>query len=178
MIRQATESDSIKISALATQVFLDTYATEGVSERIARYVVENFRPEDFENRFHTEGRETYLYELEGNLVGLMELHLAVPCPARPACRLEIETLYVSRHFHARGIGRDLLALALDRSRGPSGGKEGEKGTGAGLWLTVNHQNTAAIRFYDKLGFEKIGTDFFDLLGESHENHILWRAPPI
>jgi ribosomal protein S18 acetylase RimI-like enzyme len=33
---------------------------------------------------------------------------------------------------------------------------------AGVWLGVNSQNAKAIRFYEKSGFERVGTKSFTL----------------
>ncbi|MFZ6711429.1 hypothetical protein [Undibacterium sp. TC9W] len=41
-IRPATQDDALCLSVLATQVFLDTYATTGIRPAIAREVLQSF----------------------------------------------------------------------------------------------------------------------------------------
>lgn len=45
MIRTANVSDSANIAALSIQVWLDTYATEGIRQNISKYVLEKFTEE-------------------------------------------------------------------------------------------------------------------------------------
>ena len=46
-IRPPIAADAPALAALSIQVWLDTYATEGVSDLIARYVLDEFTPAAF-----------------------------------------------------------------------------------------------------------------------------------
>ncbi|UKJ71879.1 acetyltransferase [Azospirillum brasilense] len=61
------------------------------------------------------------------------------------CR--IDTLFVDPAWHGQGIGRALVAYALD--------------SGQGLTVDVNEQNSAARAFYRRLGFREIGRSALD-----------------
>jgi hypothetical protein len=56
--RAATASDALCIGVLATQVFLDTYATDGIRPSLAREVLEQFQQEQYENRVFTKALHT------------------------------------------------------------------------------------------------------------------------
>ncbi|PWC62002.1 GNAT family acetyltransferase [Azospirillum sp. TSH58] len=60
---------------------------------------------------------------------------------------KIDTLFVDPAWHGRGIGRALVARALE------GGPE--------LTVDVNEQNGAARAFYRRLGFREVGRSALD-----------------
>jgi diamine N-acetyltransferase len=60
---------------------------------------------------------------------------------------ELRRIYLFHRFHGTGIGRALMKQAVDISR-----EMGRKR----LLLGVNRENTAAISFYEKAGFAKVG----------------------
>ena len=68
-------------------------------------------------------------------------------------------MYISQHFQGGGIGRQLL-------------REIEDLYGLPFWLSTWVNNSGALEFYNKLGFEVIGELNFDLGGELHPNHVL------
>ncbi len=162
LLRPATAADAASLAALATQVWLDTYATDGVSGSLARYVQREFTPAQFE-RLSSEPSCTLLVaEVRQHLVAYALLGTSSPCPNNPALQQELSTLYVQRHFAGHGIGAALLQACTAQVR--TGGNR--------LWLTVNARNAAAIAFYERQGFVRTGSTDFVLEGVAHENHIM------
>jgi hypothetical protein len=49
--RQGTRSDAVCIAVLATQVFLDTYAIEGIRPPLANEALENYSPDAISGLF-------------------------------------------------------------------------------------------------------------------------------
>ncbi len=62
---------------------------------------------------------------------------------------EIERIYLDKSVIGSGVGRKVMEFALDRAR--SMDKEV-------VWLKVMDSNEATVRFYEKFGFKKIGTE--------------------
>jgi ribosomal protein S18 acetylase RimI-like enzyme len=85
---------------------------------------------------------------------------SVPYPRIP---VKLWRLYTAREWQSRGVGMLLLqhAVAIARKRG-----------GTSLWLTVNKENTGAVRFYERNGFRQIGFTDFDLGGEVHRDFVM------
>lgn len=163
VIRDALPGDACKLSALATQVFLHTYATQGISSVIAGHVRSEFTLENFATWIGTETTHILVAEERAHLVGYARIAFGAACPERSASSVELVTLYVQEHFARQGVGSALLtraqALAWQYTRQP-------------LWLTVNAQNARAVTFYAAHLYTKIGTAWFALGADRHENHVL------
>ena len=159
MIRNAVEADCMSLTALSIQVWLHTYATEGVSDGLAREVLSTFTPEYFREIIADSDYRLFVKVDGENLLGYILLDLDSPCEAENFGGVEVDTLYVQEHFHGRGIGRALLAHAIDN-------------VGARLWLTAWAGNAQALAFYRAYGFVDIGTAWHVFEDQKYENRIL------
>ncbi|MBC7620687.1 MAG: GNAT family N-acetyltransferase [Candidatus Saccharibacteria bacterium] len=166
-LRPAHTTDAPVLAALATQIWLHTYATEGVSPVIADYVLREITPAKLAASLEDPCAITLVAECDENLVGFAALRLNATCPSpiKAASNIELETLYVQAHFLGQGIGSALLLQAEDMALA-------QAPASSGLWLTVNARNARAIRFYAAHGYQRIGTHVFMLGGVSHENQVL------
>ncbi|MCB8819777.1 GNAT family N-acetyltransferase [Microvirga rosea] len=168
MIRVATAADAGNLAALSVQVWLHTYAKQGLRSALSDYVLEEFTAQKLAASIDDKNQVFFVYEENAHLVGYLRLLLNSPSPTDPEARVEIARLYVQEHFLRRGIGRALLQhmyAYCARFEIP------------GVWLAVNHENTRAIRFYEQHRFERTGSAFFHLDNERHENFILYKPVP-
>lgn len=164
--RQATLADAQALSTLATQVFLDTYATHGINDALAREVATVYSPEVFERRLRDADVELLLATSDGYTVGFVDIAFATRCPVPGVRGAEVFRLYVQRPFLRRGLGRGLMARAEASARA--------RGLGA-LWLTAWAGNHGALAFYQSLGFRDIGTTEYVIDGVGHENRVLCKT---
>ena len=162
-IRLGVTEDAGCLAVLAAQVWLHTYATDGISTEIADYVLSHIMPEKYSQLFRDSCTQVLVAMHTNNVVGLAVVRFEMPCPDNHDLAAELQTLYVQEHFLRKGVGSLLLeaAEALARSRANSR-----------LWLTVNAHNSRAIAFYDWKGYTKVGTAYFVLGTERYENHVL------
>jgi diamine N-acetyltransferase len=163
--RPATPSDALCLSVLATQVFLDTYATQGIRPAIAREVRQYLSEEAFAEILSHPRRAILLAEIEDHLVGFAQLahdqtHERLP-PEAPAA--ELNRLYVQRPFLGRGLGKELLARAETLAR-----LEGADL----LWLTAWTGNAPALRFYEAQGYQDVGASVYTFEGDRYETRLL------
>ena len=167
-IRPGRPGDAANLAALAIQVFLHTYATQGISSVLSAHALSEFTPEKFAASLGSETTQIFVAEEGAHLVGYARIGFGAVCSERSASTAELTTLYVQEHFTGQGVGSALLAQAetLVWQR-----------TGQALWLTVNAQNARAIAFYTAHAYSKIGTAWFVLGGERHENHVLLAPQP-
>ncbi len=162
-IRSAHAGDANRLAVLATQVWLHTYATGGITDEITEHVRSEFTPEKYLAALAEPATRVLVAEQDGSLVGLAVVKFGAPCPSGANATTELQTLYVQEHFIGRGVGRALLQAAEANA--------GEH-AGSALWLTVNTKNARAITFYAHVGYTKVGSTYF-VLGEArHENHVL------
>lgn len=166
-IRQAIPDDAECLAALATQVWLHTYATDGISTVMARYVLAQFGVAKFAATLTQECSTVLVAAVNGHTVGYALVNAELACPGGGP-GVEVATLYVQEHFTGQGIGSALLRECQQAAQQRTGS--------CAIWLTVNAQNLPAIAFYQKHGLAKTGTAYFDLGGEMHENHVMVSAP--
>jgi diamine N-acetyltransferase len=162
-IRVARPSDVDRLSVLAVQVWLHTYATDGINCEIAQYVLSELTVEKFLARLRDPEISIFVAEHGEFLVGFSVVTFGTLCPSGSRSNVELQTLYVQEHFVGRGIGRSLLQATECQARERSA---------APLWLTVNAKNARAIAFYARQGYNKVGTTYFALGEGRHENHVL------
>ena len=169
VIRSARHDDAARIAVLATQVWLHTYATEGISADIADYTRSELTPDKYLAIQNDALAHIWVAERGAHLIGFAVLNMGVPCPTSASTLAELQTLYVQAHFLGQGVGRQLLSVAEKRAFDLAG---------MPLWLTVNAHNAQAIGFYMHQGFTKQGTTDFVLGDQRHENLVLiGRTPP-
>ena len=160
ILRRAHADDAQSLAWLHVAVWRKTYAEIAPKEAMQRLDVNKRLP------YWTKavdidqpGQGVWLAEAQGEVQGVISL-----APANhPAFgdRMEIKHLYVSTASQGQGVGQSLLTHALETCR--------EAGC-AGVALAVVSQNTAARRFYRKMGGTERGR--FTDLGP------LWRSDNI
>ncbi|MEO8137603.1 MAG: GNAT family N-acetyltransferase [Betaproteobacteria bacterium] len=166
IIRRAEALDAETLAVLATQVWLDNYATEGIHPSIARYVLEALNPTRFEQMLADAATLILVAERGRHVTGMTIVALDRPTPLCDApTQAEIDRLYVQEPFCNKGIGARLLdqVIAEMQTRGISA-----------IWLQAWVGNARALRFYTKSGFIDAGAAYFELSGKQIENRVLVR----
>lgn len=163
-VRPAAAADAHTLAALAIQVWLDTYATDGVNDLLGRYVLSTFTPAAFAAWSESPDVALQVAHANGHLVGYALLQFGASQPLAPGRDTELRTLYVQSPFRRSGVGSLLLREARSAAHARTGSD--------GLWLTVNVQNLRACAFYEKHGLAVTGLTQF-VLGEArHDNHVM------
>ncbi len=161
--RIACAPDAITISALAIQVYLDTYATEGIRPDIAREAHSAYSVDAFAQRLAEPQRRFILAEAGDGLLGFAEVLLTdAPSPAEAFTGAELVRLYVQPAAQRLGLGRALLARAEQQVQAahiPI------------LWLTAWEGNHNARAFYAHLGYEDAGAATYSFQGHTVPNRV-------
>lgn len=163
VLRPASAEDALCLSVLAQQVFLDTYATQGIRPAIAREVLACYSERAFAEAIASEGARFAVAELSGHHVGFAQVtvgarHELVLGDAQS----RLLRLYIQEPFTGQRVGTRLLAEA--ESLAASAGSQV-------LWLTTWVHNHRALAFYGRRGYEDLGLTYFTFEGESHENRV-------
>lgn len=167
MFRDANPDDALCLSVLAMQVFLDTYAPQGIRPEIAREVLSSYSQAVFDQSIADLGSRIVLAELKGHLIGFAQVTLSANQALAPAGQqAELLRLYVQEPFTGTKIGTQLLAKAefIAARAGASV-----------VWLTAWIGNHRALSFYKTRGYQDYGSTQFTFEGESHENRVLAKA---
>ena len=160
--RSGTPEDALCLGVLATQVFLDTYATNGIRSDLAREALSVYSQETFAARLADPNTCFILAEVKGHLVAFAEVALGRACPAPGFAQVEVARLYVQRNFQRLGIGRTLV-LGAERLAREHGFES--------VWLTAWSGNIPALAFYPAMGYRDIGVTTYVIEGQGYENRI-------
>jgi diamine N-acetyltransferase len=165
--RPATTADALCISVLGTQVFLDTYATDGIRPSLAREVIEHLSVPAVSALLAAPAVRFIVAERAGHLIGLAQFTLGSVhelVTARPGA--ELNRLYVLERFTGSGIGTALLGEAETQAAA----------TGAAvLWLTAWVGNRRAMDFYARRGYSDLGATTYVFQHERYENRVFAKA---
>lgn len=168
-LRAAGREDSLCLGVLATQVFLDTYATTGIRPTLAREVLGTFSTAGFAAWLARADTLIHVAEVDGHLVGFAHVTLGAGQEQAPAgVQAELLRLYVQEPFTGQGVGRALLRLAEQSAA--------QAGTTV-MWLTPWVHNHRALAFYARHGYADHGSTWFRIEDEAHENRVLARSLP-
>jgi diamine N-acetyltransferase len=164
-IRLGAPADAETVAALAIQVFLDTYATDGVRPDLANEAFVEYGQSVFAQRMAQEGRVFYLAEQGSGLVGFAEvLREHAESPIRNIGGSELVRLYVQPQAQGAGVGRALLKSAEGCARAART---------TGLWLSAWEHNTRALSFYRRQGYRDVGHAPYVIQGRSFVNRIFF-----
>jgi GNAT superfamily N-acetyltransferase len=168
-IRPARPDDALCLGVLAMQVFLDTYATDGIRPVIARAALDAYSTETYRTLLARPDVVILVAERRGHLLGFAQTVLDTGHPHVDA-RLpaKLDRLYVQERFTSQGLGQRLLHAA-EHDAAMRGSTQ--------LWLTCWVHNQRALHFYAREGYADIGATWFELEGEQHENRLLVRPLP-
>lgn len=166
LYRVAQLDDAAKLAALSVEVWLHTYAEDGISHIFANYVLQQFSIAHFQAGIADHSKQIILCEKAQKLLGYIAIDYQAENPAC-LCRLtdtaEITTLYVRPHHARQGIGSQLMQQAQQAALTHNV---------RSIWLSVLHKNQPALHFYRQQGFQQRGSIWFELSGERHENYVM------
>lgn len=162
-VKTAIAADALCIGVLATQVFLDTYATDGIRDSLAREVLEQLSTDAIAALLAAPDIRFIVAERAGHMVGFAQWTLDVAqelVRSRPSAQLN--RLYVQERFTGRGLG----ALLLERAQSLA---LAEGATA--LWLTAWVGNDRALAFYPRRGYADVGATVYEFQNEQYENRV-------
>ncbi|WP_236372744.1 GNAT family N-acetyltransferase [Pseudomonas salomonii] len=162
-VREATAEDALCIGVLGMQVFLDTYATQGIRASIANEALQAFAPQTIAQLLAQPGLSLVVAESNGHLVGFAQIKLhATHSMITAPDAAELQRLYIQERFTGQGIGYRLLQAAEQRAA---------LGAASLLWATVWDGNERALGFYPRHGYAVLGSPTYTFQGETHGNRL-------
>lgn len=169
-IREALPGDAAALALVGGATFLESYAPLLPAADILAHVARQHDPAAYARWLGDPHCRCWIAEhLPGGApVGyLVATPPDLPLPDITARDLEIRRIYVLHRFQGTGLGRALMKEVLAAARA---------GGFARVLLGVYSRNEAALAFYDRLGFRRVGTREFKVGANEYHDYILERAP--
>lgn len=154
VIRFAGADDVKLLVALGMTTCYEAYFELDPPKDIADYCVWSFSPEQMKTELEDKNSTFLIAELDGRAVGYAKLREGkkIECMAGKNA-VEIQRIYILEKMKGRRIGERLInrCFEIAKARGFET-----------VWLGVWDKNTAAQKFYEKIGMMRAGwTDFSD-----------------
>ena len=171
MIKQLTLSELPELQKISRQTFLDTFASANDATNMQTYLDNAYGRDTLTKEL--KNPNSFFFFAEGNqqVLGYLKVNInQAQTEEQGQTALEIERIYVNKAFKQQGIGTKLFQKALDLAQQHQKSK---------IWLGVWENNTAALKFYHKLGFEQIGDHVFQLGDDPQRDLIMQKncSPP-
>ena len=160
---KAKVEDAIRISVLLKTVYIEVYATEGITFEFSNFIEKKFSKEQIEKNIQENSDQYLVAYYDNNPVGVAEIIFNSLCPITHKTIPELSKLYVLKRFNGKGIGYGLM-METERMLKEKSFKE--------LNLEVYIGNTHAISFYERLGYQKIGNVDFPMEENTYENWVM------
>lgn len=156
MIRLAAPADAAALAELAAATFPLACPPSAQPADIQQFIETHLTEQHFADYLADETKAIMVDDDFGGYTLLVfqdptDPDVTAAITRRPTA--ELSKCYVRAGSHGSGLAAGLMqaSLMLARSRGC-----------ASVWLGVNEENAKANRFYEKQGFEKVGTKRFKL----------------
>lgn len=165
IVRTATAGDAVVLSALAIEVWLDTYAAEGITTAFARHVLTEYSPDAMLAALRSGDTKLFLCHAGEQVLGYARLR-RTDAGLSAHGSAELGTLYVRRHHTGQGVG-SLLLRRVEQAAHARGHRQ--------ICATVNSANRRALGFYARSGWHEVGSWLFRFEGLDVPNVVLAKA---
>ncbi|HUQ97267.1 MAG TPA: GNAT family N-acetyltransferase [Chitinophagaceae bacterium] len=140
-------ADAERLSNLAVKTYADHYLHLWHDGGLW-YINTHLSTARFEAELQDSNACFYLVYYKKAPVGFLKLNVHKPLPGEIINALELERIYLSKAATGHNIGTQLVQFSINLAKE----NRCEK-----VWLKVMDSSNAAIRFYEKCGFEITGT---------------------
>jgi ribosomal protein S18 acetylase RimI-like enzyme len=170
-IRDAVAGDAEPLSRFAAAVFRATYGAITDGADMDAHVAEFFTTQAQVREIADVVTRTLIATVDQEIAGFAQCRRdpAPPCLAdgglRSELALQIKRFYVGIPWHGRGVAQHLMSACIDLACAHE----------EPVWLGVQAQNSRAIRFYAKSGFQRVGVYAFTLGAETHVDDLMARS---
>jgi len=163
-VRRAGAEDAARLSLVANAAFLDTYATSLDGDDLLAHCLKNNSAAAFDRWLSDATSVVTIAEVEPGYAPLGYAVLTAPdfpIDMDPG-DLELRRIYTLRLAYGSGMGRALMARALDDAR-----RLGAPRLLLGVW----EHNVRARAFYERQGFRVVGERRFTVGSEVHVDPV-------
>ena len=162
MYRDAVPADAAALARLGRDSFVETFGDLYRPDDLAAFL-DNHSEANWATQLADPAYRIRIGEADGRAAAYAKLG-PPSLPFEPRGRsIELRQLYVLAPWHGSGAGQALMDWAIATARS----------TGAqDLYLSVFVDNHRARRFYERQGFERVGTYAFMVGTQADEDHVM------
>lgn len=143
-----TANDLGDLIQISRETFTHAFEKHNDPEDFRDYMEKAFSEKSLSDQFDNPYSSFYFAYLEDNLVGYFKLNShSAQTEKVDGNSLELERIYIQEAFQNKGLGHQLLNEIILIAKANKHDL---------LWLGVWKENKAAIRFYERFGFQKFG----------------------
>lgn len=164
-IRKANIQDVEQLKKIGKQTFSETFSNQNSKENMQKYLDDGFSTKKLTTELTDENTLFYFAEIDGKTIGYLKVNYGESqTEIKDKNALEIERIYVLKEFHGKKVGQTLYDKAIELAK---------KGNMDYVWLGVWEENSRAINFYKKNGFEAFDKHIFKL-GNDEQTDIMMK----
>lgn len=167
-VRRCQAQDARSLALVGAATFLESYAGVIDGQAIVDHCAEKHTVETYQEALSQPDHALWLAEQTPGQAPVGYLHLTspdLPVETEPG-DVEIKRIYVLASLHRSGLGKRFVEAAIQYARSVDAPR---------LLLGVYAKNHRALAFYDRMGFEKIGTRQFDVGGRIYDDWVLGKS---
>lgn len=166
-IKPVTLNQLVQLQKISQQTFLDTFGSDNTATNMQTYLDNAYNTVKLTNELKNPNSFFFFACSDKAILGYIKLNIDnAQTEKMTQNALEIERIYVKKEYKHQRIGTQLFQKALDLA------KSQQKNS---IWLGVWENNIAALKFYNKLGFEQIGEHVFQLGDDSQRDLIMQKS---
>lgn len=164
IIRECTFNDIDKIRNIGQKTFKETFADDNTEEDMKHYLEKNFSVSKIREELQNPESKFFIVEAKDQVLAYLKLNVGTAQTEQDYNNsLEVERIYVSKEYKNMHLGSQLIKRAI------AFGKDLDLDY---IWLGVWENNTKAIGFYEKMGFQKFGSHVFVLGNDEQTDHLM------
>jgi ribosomal protein S18 acetylase RimI-like enzyme len=159
-IRPAQASDTAIIAHIGRLGVEESHRDSCSAEDMNNFLSDHYNEEAICGDISQTANIYHLIYHDGKAAGFSKIILGATHPNIPGTKVtKLDRIYLLRNFYDRKLGLALLNFNIDYSR---------QRQQSGMWLFTWTGNERAVRFYQKAGFNIVGSHRFKV-SETHYN---------
>ena len=167
-VRRCQTDDAQSLALVGAATFLESYSGVIDGQAIVDHCAEKHTVATYQEALVRSDNALWLAEQAPGRAPVGYLHLTtpdLPVDLLPG-DVEIKRIYVLASLYRSGLGKRFVEAAIHNAQSVNAPR---------LLLGVYAKNDRALAFYDRMGFEKIGTRQFDVGGRIYDDWVLGKS---
>jgi ribosomal protein S18 acetylase RimI-like enzyme len=163
-IRTALEADAGRLALIGATTFLETYAETVDGDDVVAHCANMHSAEKYRELLAGPDARAWLADIQPGRAPVGYLVMTRPdLPSSEPGDLEVKRVYVLQRYQGRRVGVRLVNEAIAAARAAGAHR---------LLLGVYSLNEAALAFYTRVGFRRIGTREFCVGRNTYHDFVL------